>query len=123
MLTHPTHASLVALGLTGMARALEDQQRQPDIAALAFDERLALLVDREATERDNKRLISRLRFASLRQNAVVEDIDVNGGWLKAGGDLFHADLIALESEKKQDSGASVLQKIVIEAERHKPEAG
>ena len=38
-------------------------------------------------------------------------------------DLFHADLIALESEKKQDSGASVLQKIVIEAERHKPEAG
>jgi len=76
MLTHPTHASLVALGLTGMARALEDQQRQPDIAALAFDERLALLVDREATERENKRLISRLRFASLRQNAVVEDIDV-----------------------------------------------
>ena len=69
MLTHPTHASLVALGLTGMARALEEQQRQPDIAALTFDERLALLVDREATERQNKRLISRLRFANLRQNA------------------------------------------------------
>ena len=34
-----------------------------------------MLVDREATERENKRLISRLRFASLRQNAVVEDID------------------------------------------------
>jgi len=43
---------------------------------LAFEERLALLVDREATERENKRLISRLRFASLRQNAVVEDIDM-----------------------------------------------
>jgi DNA replication protein DnaC len=75
MLTHPTHARLVALGLIGMAKALDDQQRQPDIAALAFEERLALLVDREATERDNKRLITRLRFASLRQNAVVEDID------------------------------------------------
>jgi len=75
MLTHPTHERLVALGLNGMAKALDEQQRQPDIAALAFEERFALLVDREATERENKRLISRLRFASLRQNAVVEDID------------------------------------------------
>ena len=76
MLTHPTHGRLVTLGLTGMAKALDEQQRQPDITTLAFEERLALLVDREATERDNKRLISRLRFASLRQNAVVEDIDM-----------------------------------------------
>ena len=76
MLTHPTHGRLVTLGLIGMAKALDEQQRQPDIATLAFEERLALLVDREATGRDNKRLISRLRFASLRQNAVVEDIDM-----------------------------------------------
>jgi IstB-like ATP binding protein len=45
------------------------------LPTLAFEERLALLVDREATERDNKRLIIRLRFASLRQNAIVEDLD------------------------------------------------
>lgn len=76
MLTHPTHGRLVTLGLIGMAKALDEQQRQPDITTLAFEERLALLVDREATERENKRLISRLRFASLRQNAVVEDIDM-----------------------------------------------
>ena len=76
MLTHPTHGRLVTLGLTGMAKALDEQQRQPDIATLAFEERLALLVDREATERENKRLVSRLRFASLRQNAAVEDIDM-----------------------------------------------
>ena len=76
MLTHPTHGRLVTLGLTGMAKALDEQQRQPDVATLAFEERLALLVDREATERENKRLVSRLRFASLRQNAVVEDIDM-----------------------------------------------
>ena len=78
MLTHPTHDRLVALGLTGMAKALEEQQRQPDIAALAFEERLALLVDREATERDNKRLDQPIALASLRQNAVVEDIDMQG---------------------------------------------
>lgn len=59
-----------------MAKALDEQQRQPDIAALAFEERLALLVDREATERENKRLVARLRVASLRQNAIVEDIDM-----------------------------------------------
>ena len=76
MLTHPTHDRLVALGLTGMAKALEEQRKQPDIAALGFEERLALMVDREAIERENKRLVSRLKFASLRQSAVVEDIDM-----------------------------------------------
>ena len=67
---------LVALGLTGMAKALEEQCRQPDIIALDFEERLALMVDRETTERENKRLVTRLQFASLRQNAVVEDVDL-----------------------------------------------
>jgi DNA replication protein DnaC len=76
MLTHPTEQRLVALGLAGMATALEEQRRQPDIAALSFEERLGLLVDREAIDRENKRLVSRLKFAGLRQNAVVEDIDM-----------------------------------------------
>ena len=73
MLTHPTHDRLIALGLTGMAKAMEDQRRQPDIAALAFEERIAMMIDREAIERENKRLTTRLKFACLRQSAVVED--------------------------------------------------
>jgi DNA replication protein DnaC len=76
MLAHPTQERLLALGLTGMARALDEQRRQPDIAALNFEERLALLLDRESIERENKRLITRLRFASLRQEAIVEDVDL-----------------------------------------------
>ncbi len=44
MLTHPTEQRLIALGLSGMAKALEEQRRQPDIAALAFEERLGLMV-------------------------------------------------------------------------------
>jgi hypothetical protein len=76
MLTHLTQDRLIALGLTGMARALEDQRRQPDIAALAFEERIAMMIDREAIERDNKRLTSRLKFTCLRQSAVIEDVDV-----------------------------------------------
>lgn len=76
MLMHPTEQRLVALGLAGMAKALEEQRRQPDVASLTFEERLGLLVDREAIERENKRLVSRLKFAGFRQNAVVEDIDM-----------------------------------------------
>lgn len=76
MLTHPTHDQLIALGLTGMAKALEDQRRQPDIVALAFEERIAMMIDREAIERENKRLTTRLKFACLRQSAVVEDVDM-----------------------------------------------
>jgi hypothetical protein len=50
-------------GLTGMAKALEDQRRQPDVATLPFEERLAMMIDREAIERENKRLERRLKGA------------------------------------------------------------
>ena len=76
MLTHPTHERLITLGLTGMAKALEEQRRSPDLDALSFEERVGLLVDREAAERDTKRLTTRLKFAALRQNACVEDVDL-----------------------------------------------
>ena len=50
MLTHPTHERLITLGLTGMAKAFEEQRRSPDLDALSFEERVGLLVDREAAE-------------------------------------------------------------------------
>src|SRR5258706_91144 len=75
MLPHPTHDRLIALGLVGMAKAFEEQRQQPAVASLTFEERLGLLVDREAVERQSKRLATRLKFASLRQNATVEDLN------------------------------------------------
>ena len=75
MLSHPTHDRLVALGLAGMAKAFEEQRAQPAAASLTFEERLGLLVDREAVERESKRLVTRLKFANLRQNATVEDLN------------------------------------------------
>lgn len=75
MLSHPTIEHLRQLGLAGMARGLEEQRRQPDIGDLTFEDRLAMLVDREALERANKRLAIRLRFAGLRQAASPEDVD------------------------------------------------
>src|SRR4051794_23923069 len=59
-----------------MAHAFEEQRRSPDLDALSFEERLGLLVDREAAERDTKRLVARLKFASLRQDACIEDVDL-----------------------------------------------
>jgi DNA replication protein DnaC len=78
MLTHPTHDRLVALGLTGMAKALEEQRGQRNVEGLTFEERLGLLVDREAAERESKRLATRLKYANLRQDAAVEDLDTRG---------------------------------------------
>lgn len=77
MLTHPTSDRLLALGLTGMAKALDEQRRVPDtFDGLTFEDRLGLLVDHEAAERDAKRLLTRLKFAALRQAACVEDLDL-----------------------------------------------
>ena len=75
MLTHPTLEKLITLKFTGMAAALADQMAMPDIHEMSFEERLGLLVDREAAERENRRLTSRLRRARLRHNAALEDID------------------------------------------------
>ena len=51
MLTHPTHDRLIALGLTGKAKALEDQRRQPDVATLPFEERLAIPIAHSSFDR------------------------------------------------------------------------
>jgi len=58
-----------------MRQALEEQIHMPDIEDLGFEERLGLLVDREYTERETRRLRTRLSKARLRHNASPEDID------------------------------------------------
>jgi len=75
MLHHLTLEKLQTLRLFGMLKALAEQMNMPDIDALGFEERLGLLADREITERENRRLTTRLRQAKLKHNACVEDID------------------------------------------------
>jgi DNA replication protein DnaC len=75
MLHHPTLDKLQALRFTGMLKALQEQQQLPDIDTLSFEERLGLLVDREMTEREDRRLQTRLRKAQLKHQAAIEDID------------------------------------------------
>ncbi len=76
MLTEPTTEKLKALRLEGMMAAWREQQTQPDMASLSFDERLGLLVDAEWTRRENARIGRALREAKLKMSqACVEDID------------------------------------------------
>ena len=75
MLQHPTIDKLAQLKFNGMLAALHEQQSHNNIDQLSFEERLGLLVDREITERDSKRLSTRLRQAKLRHSACMEDID------------------------------------------------
>lgn len=75
MLMHQTLDKLDAMGLAGMATALRQQLEQSQYLELSFEDRLGLLVDREAEQRDARRLATRLKAAKLRHNACVEDID------------------------------------------------
>src|SRR4029079_14405458 len=72
MLTNPTVDKLRALNLTGMARALAEQTERADHQALSFDERLGLLVDREAQDRDNRRLARHLPDGKLRAHTSLD---------------------------------------------------
>jgi DNA replication protein DnaC len=75
MLNEQTFEKLYSLKLHGMAQALQEQLKQPDISSLAFDERLALLIDRQWSWKENRRLQRLLTQAKLKLNACIEDID------------------------------------------------
>ena len=75
MLRRATLDQLRELKLHGMARGFEEQLEMVDVSDLSFEERLGLLVEREATERSSRQLTARLRRAKLREQAAIEDID------------------------------------------------
>ena len=80
MLTHPTLDQLRVLKLDGMAHALEEQRLLPACQDLAFEDRLGLLVDRERSWRDGRRLARLLRSAKLKHvEACLEDVSYSGG--------------------------------------------
>jgi len=103
MLTHPTLDLLRQLGLAGMARAFEELAASPRGAELDHAEWLGLLLDRELSNRQDRRLKARLRYARLRHHAAVEDVDYRtprgldralfqklalGGWIEAKQNLI-----------------------------------
>jgi DNA replication protein DnaC len=75
LLNHPTLDQLHALGLEGMAKAFAEIDAKSEANDLGHCEWLGLLLDREASWRRDKRLVARLRYAKLRQQACVENVD------------------------------------------------
>jgi DNA replication protein DnaC len=75
MLNQPTLEKLEAMRLHGMAQAWRELAKDDAARELSFEDRLALLVDRQFTWRQNEALQARLRRAKLKNNAAVEDID------------------------------------------------
>jgi len=103
LLTHPSLDQLNQLGLLGMAKAFAELQATGDAAPLSHPEWLGLLIESELSHRRDKRLAARLRYAKLRHNAVVEDIDyrtqrgldrgglqqlIDGSWIDAHDNLI-----------------------------------
>ena len=75
MLNEQTFDKLYAMKLTGMAEGFKEQLEQPSCHDLSFNERLGMLVDRQWTWKENKRLKGLLQKAKLKLQACVEDID------------------------------------------------
>ena len=80
MLTHATLEQLRQLRLDGMAQALEEQRMLPACQDLPFENRLAMLVDRERLWRDGRRL-DRLLRPGL---GITLGQPVEGGLLRGG---------------------------------------
>jgi DNA replication protein DnaC len=75
MLIQPTLDKLNALKLNGMAIALSDQMTHGAAQGLAFEERLALLLDRESLYRENRRMTRLEQLAQFKQRAALEELN------------------------------------------------
>ena len=80
MMMNTTIEQLTNLRLTGMATGLQEQLTQAGMTAISFEERIALLVDREVHWRNDKRQARLLKDARLKYSqASIEDLDSRAG--------------------------------------------
>lgn len=75
MLLHPTLEKLATMRFIGMAAALREQMEMNGLEVMSFEERLAVLLDRELAVRQTRTMNARLRKAKLRQDGSIENID------------------------------------------------
>jgi len=75
MLTQQTLDKLYDMKLTAMAEAFAQQLAQPDLGELSFEDRFAMIVDRQWTFKEDRRMNRLLTTAKLRDSACIENID------------------------------------------------
>ena len=99
-----TLAQLRELRLEGLATGLQEQLGQAGVAAMSFEERLALLGDREVHWRNDKRQARLLKLVRLKYpQAAIEDIDS-----RAGGGIQRSAVMSLALGEWVQSGHAVL---------------
>ena len=104
MMMNTTLEQLRGLKLNGMAAGLQEQLTQAGMTAMSFEERLALLVDREVYFRNDKRQTRLLKEARLKYpQACIEDLDT-----RPGRGLERTAVMSLALGDWIDSGHSVL---------------
>ncbi|WP_419908461.1 IS21-like element helper ATPase IstB [Hoeflea sp.] len=86
-LRQPNIERMLQLKLSGMVEALEEQRDIADIDQLGFDDRLAMMLEREVAHRDQKSYLNNLRQAQLRIRADIQDVDCSAGRGVARGTL------------------------------------
>lgn len=104
MMMNNTLAQLRDLKLVGMASAIEEQLASNASTTLSFEERLALMVDREVNHRGDKRRAALLKRAALKYpQACVEDVDG-----RAGRGFERSSLMSLALSRWVEEGTSIL---------------
>ena len=68
---------LLELRIPAFRQALQEQQANPQFTELAFEERLALLVDHECTQRRENRIRRNIHAAAFPTSASFEDLDLS----------------------------------------------
>ena len=75
MLPQPTIEKLLAMCMEPMVETWRSFEQDDNACQLSFEEKLSLMGDRLWTRRQNLALERRLRYAKLKGNACIEDID------------------------------------------------
>ena len=104
MMMNNTLAQLRDLKLAGMATAIEEQLSSSVSTTLSFEERLALMVDREVHYRGDKRRAALLKKAALKYpQACIEDVDG-----RAGRGFERSALMSLALSRWIEDGTAIL---------------
>jgi len=104
MMMNNTLAQLRELKLVGMATAVEEQLSSTASTTLSFEERLALMVDREVHQRADKRHAALLKRARLKYpQACIEDVDG-----RAGRGFERPALMSLALSRWVEDGTAIL---------------
>ena len=104
MMMNNTVAQLRDLKLAGMASAVEEQLSSAASTALSFEERLALMVDREVHHRDDRRRAALMKKAGLKYpQACIEDVDS-----KPGRGFDRSSLMSLALSRWVEDGTAIL---------------